>query len=638
MDLVELDYLSALEDLTFNSKPIIHTLTYIAQENEPYAISIVNAIEKHIQKCPPNCKLPALYLLDSISKNLGAPYTYFFGLHLFSTFMSAYTVVEPRLRLKLDQLLATWKQRPPNSSSLEPVFSPIVTAKIENALLKYKSTILRHQSPLLANSSISSFSAPIDANINSYSSFSDPASSYKPSLPSVPFGFQHISGTSPSPGFITLDSLLSDVNRMIVTEQARFIKNPYDNMAKKRFEILLQLKNVLSSSALPYDQLLAIKNQLAQLEKPASPSTSSVATSAPSVPSALSSISSTPFMKPSIPSTIPTIPSAYSASVSSQPPLTHSYVHPGPQSHKYSLSSGPPASLYNANALTPEESSSIDSLFANLQAAGLVPPSAGGKSQGPQASCTEAVSLTADIDLSKSSLATPRPKLSSLLYENYSNQCANCGRRYGNDPESRKELDKHSDWHFRINKRIRESSLHGINRCWFVMEEEWVNSKEEEDLITETAQEIEEQRQKQMESVRSQYVLTPLDPIAASEPCPICQEKFQSVWHEEAEVWVFMNAVEKEGRIFHATCLQEVRPSENKHSNTNTSTQNLAEAAVSSNIKNATGDASKDSQPDVQNLLQGIDIQSILQALGKRKERDDSMDSMSSKVIKQESK
>ncbi|CAG8693392.1 7359_t:CDS:2, partial [Acaulospora morrowiae] len=49
-------------------------------------------------------------------------------------------------------------------------------------------------------------------------------------------------------------------------------------------------------------------------------------------------------------------------------------------------------------------------------------------------------------------------------------------------------------------------------------------------------------------------VIVPLDPEKASKPCPICQEKFQFFWNDADEEWLFRNAVEVDGVIYHATC------------------------------------------------------------------------------------
>ncbi len=51
-------YASELADLTFNSKPVINTLTMLAAENAPAAHSIASAIERHIVTARPSAVSP----------------------------------------------------------------------------------------------------------------------------------------------------------------------------------------------------------------------------------------------------------------------------------------------------------------------------------------------------------------------------------------------------------------------------------------------------------------------------------------------------------------------------------------------------------------------------------------------------
>lgn len=44
------EYASSLEDLTFNSKPLINVLTMLAEENSRYAASVTKLIEERIYK------------------------------------------------------------------------------------------------------------------------------------------------------------------------------------------------------------------------------------------------------------------------------------------------------------------------------------------------------------------------------------------------------------------------------------------------------------------------------------------------------------------------------------------------------------------------------------------------------------
>lgn len=40
--------------------------------------------------------------------------------------------------------------------------------------------------------------------------------------------------------------------------------------------------------------------------------------------------------------------------------------------------------------------------------------------------------------------------------------------------------------------------------------------------------------------------------------CPICQEKFETVWLDEAQEWVWIDTMRVGGRAFHASCYAEV--------------------------------------------------------------------------------
>ncbi|XP_035240197.1 uncharacterized protein LOC118209147 [Anguilla anguilla] len=102
------DYLSALEDLTFNSKHYINMLTKLAKENLYFAKDIVAIVEAHIVKAPATQKLPVLYLVDSIVKNLKGHYLAEFAKNITILFVSVFEKVDCDTRKTLRRLRDTW--------------------------------------------------------------------------------------------------------------------------------------------------------------------------------------------------------------------------------------------------------------------------------------------------------------------------------------------------------------------------------------------------------------------------------------------------------------------------------------------------------------------------------------------------
>ena len=54
------------------------------------------------------------------------------------------------------------------------------------------------------------------------------------------------------------------------------------------------------------------------------------------------------------------------------------------------------------------------------------------------------------------------------------------------------------------------------------------------------------------------YVLTSTEALGASVQCPVCHDTFKPVWHPEAEDWVWMDAIRRGDKVYHASCLAEI--------------------------------------------------------------------------------
>lgn len=494
---IRTSYEEELAGLTFNSKPIINMLTTIAQENMNAAGLLCKTIEDRIRSAPPHQKLPVMYLLDSISKNIGSPFTPIFGRNLYKTFMECYTAVDNNTRRALEALFATWKLPVTGSNSNFPVYSLEETRAIDEALLRIRA--------LQGRNSQQYYSQPVPSRFSVASAYTSPAVYPGISPTTILLNVsprRHLCGNiliaqdfnrdiSPtvyrSPVTFrdpAVESLKTDIQGLLRTLTTRSQINPHDAPTHTFITSLTGLHETLRVQILQPSQLNEIRDQLHRV-----------------------------------------------ASFCAQPIMP---TNPAPMS-----TPGPPMDL-----------------FAQLAKAGIIPPSG---TSTPVANFPQTPPMVY-IELSSVAMLQSRPELIDSLYSSMSLQCYQCGQRWRDTPEDRALKDEHLDWHFKTNKRIREHSVRTQSRALYLSETEWINFS----ISGDGEMEHKHEPVQISPDLGTKTVPKPSDPTLQTSVCPICKESFVTDWDDTSEDWVWKNAVNVGGKIYHAICHAEALTAQKK--------------------------------------------------------------------------
>ncbi|KAI0974969.1 hypothetical protein F4678DRAFT_358210 [Xylaria arbuscula] len=617
------DFRDALEDIQTITRPEISNLTIIARENIEHALAISGALVDHIRRAAPHKKLPPLYVLDSIAKNVGTPYTLFFSRKLYQTFMDAYAMVDMPTRRKLEEMLKTWKEPVPGSIDTRPVFAPDVVRPIENALIKVRTTALQQDQERMRNQQLYGRGRPVQAvpyretptppgarpltQGHPYHTQQPPISQHgnglygQPTQPppvvyqsqppnlnapsrstpqppsSSAFQPPHLGGYGLAQRGISIDALNDDIQRLTAALKAQLAQAPHDLIIQTKLKALMDLQTILQTQNLPQEQLVLVKNQIADLDvnMRAPPAQTSTPVSLPN-PVA---VAPPPVAVPKV-SLDSLFGSGALAAIMARNSSTPQNSTPQPPPAPVPIRSPPPQRVEPQKA-APAPTDPM-ALLNMLRQAGMLPTTPA-ISATPVPSMTPSTtlqfplplpgmakstlptppgtveSLTNDIVLKASSLKQFRPQLLPLLFEAQGPQCTQCGRRFPTNEEGKRKKTAHMDWHFRVNQRSNETEKRGLHRSWLVDEMDWINTREtiDKDHVVLTNDTDTAPGSSTTKLPKTQYIPVPDDPVLAASVCPICQDKFETRWLDDAQEFVWADAIKVGDRVYHASCHRE---------------------------------------------------------------------------------
>lgn len=177
-----------------------------------------------------------------------------------------------------------------------------------------------------------------------------------------------------------------------------------------------------------------------------------------------------------------------------------------------------------------------------------------------------ALPAEAKLEWTPESLKSFRPSLVAGLYDG--RQCTSCPLRFLNQDG---QYTQHLDWHFRQNKKkkLKSKGAHSLSRPWYYKFDLWLLFKEvcnEDDKSSKffdsdpNSGDLDQQNSSKNEQIDTNTMVKAREDESEN-VCHVCSEKFRSLWHEEDEVWILKNAIERNGNIYHPTCLSDATAS-----------------------------------------------------------------------------
>ncbi|SCV70243.1 BQ2448_1637 [Microbotryum intermedium] len=572
---------SQLAALSFNSKPLITNLTLFAHEHLVRMAPVVaSCLEDHLKVSPPSFKLPALYLLDSISKNIGPPYLALFARFIKRGFVDAYHLSDPVTRVKMEELLGTWRTGGTDGGELfrghDQGEHDSVQRVIETALF---GTFGR--------------GGGMGANGRSMQGSE-----------SFQSGMQQITPTA-SNG--ERSGLLFDLRRLLQLRLGQAAQMPLDEVNQSQIDALKKLQHLVLNTQLTTDQVDRIRSQLAALApkessvepRPVKRGSSSQPPGSLLAPPSLAQLNqlARSLSPPTMESPPP--PSSHGYQSMSMPPMA---MATGSPSRDPTPSAGVPPGLAappmaGSLSTTPiggidfsllnslKANGGLDSLLASVRA--TPPPATETKPNLDPKSPPRLDTLVEEYHRSLLSLSLPLstqhlikishlPLLFEFIYDRFRLQCQQCGLRFFDSPQGKAHLDVHLDWHFVHKRRIREGASRTQGRSWLSLEEDWlvsqIDENDDDHLVDpkgngggggsgtdQSRKELKASQEAKMDlqALRKSKVVAPNG--GDERRCAICRDKFKSEWSEDDEEWVYWNAIKVEGTIYHATCYAEAK-------------------------------------------------------------------------------